>query len=77
MDPTLIYGPYGAIALLVIAVVHLYRENTALRNDAMVLLKTYQARDEEERKLRFSEERKREEDRWRLEEARARAGGGP
>ena len=77
MDPTLIYGPYGAIALLVIAVVHLYRENTALRNDAMVLLKTYQARDEEERKLRFSEERKREEDRWRLEDTRARAGGRP
>ncbi len=77
MDPTLIYGPYGAIALLVIAVVHLYRENTALRNDAMVLLKTYQARDEEERKLRFSEERKREEDRWRMEESRARPGGRP
>ncbi len=77
MDPTLIYGPYGAIALLVIAVVHLYRENTALRNDAMALLKTYQARDEQERKLRVSEERKREEDRWRMEEARARPEGRP
>jgi len=43
----------------VIAVVHLYRENTALRNDAMTLLKTYQERDEEERKLRVAEERQR------------------
>jgi len=72
MDPTLIYGPYGAVALLVIAVIHLYRENTALRNDAMTMLKTYQARDEEDRKLRVAEERKRDEDRWRMEEARRR-----
>lgn len=42
--------------LLVIAVVHLYRENTSLRKDAMDLLKTYQARDEEERKLRVMED---------------------
>ena len=59
MDPALIYGPYGAIVLLVYAVVHLYRENTALRNDAMDLLKQYQKRDEEERKLRITEERER------------------
>ena len=59
MDPALIYGPYGAIVLLVYAVVHLYRENTALRNDAMELLKQYQKRDEEERKLRITEERER------------------
>lgn len=61
MDPTQIYGPYGAIALLVIAVVHLYRENTKLRQDAMDLLKTYQDRDEEERKFRVTEERRRRE----------------
>jgi len=61
MDPTLIYGPYGAIALLVFAVVYLYKENTALRKDAMDLLKTYQERDEEERKLRVAEERQRRE----------------
>lgn len=57
MDPAQIYGPYGAIALLVFAVVHLYRENTALREDAMDLLKKYQERDEEERRLRVEEER--------------------
>jgi hypothetical protein len=61
MDPALIYGPYGAIALLVIAVVHLYRENTAMRKDAMDLLKKYQERDEEERKLRAAEDQRRRE----------------
>ncbi len=60
MDPALIYGPYGAIALLVFAVVHLYRENTALRKDAMDLLRSYQARDEEERKLRRDQDQRRE-----------------
>jgi hypothetical protein len=59
MDPNLIYGQYGAIVLLVYAVVHLYRENTALRKDAMDLLKKYQERDEEERKLRMAEDRER------------------
>jgi hypothetical protein len=66
MDPALIYGQYGAIVCLVIAVVHLYRENTALRQDAMNLLKKYQDRDEEERKLRqeeAAEERRRERER--------------
>ncbi len=61
MDPALIYGPYGAIVLLVFAVSHLYRENTALRNDAMDLLKKYQDREEEERKLRVAEEHRRRE----------------
>lgn len=59
MDPAAIYGPYGAIVLLVIAVIHLYRENTSLREDAMDLLKKYQERDEEERRLRIEEERDR------------------
>lgn len=59
MDPALIYGPYGAIVLLVYAVVHLYRENTALRKDAMDMLKRYQERDEEERKLRMAEDQER------------------
>ena len=59
MDPALIYGPYGAIVLLVYAVVHLYRENTALRKDATELLKKYQARDEEERQ--YWKERERSE----------------
>lgn len=59
MDPALIYGPYGAIVLLVYAVIHLYRENTALRKDAMDLLKKYQDRDEEER--RYWKERERSE----------------
>lgn len=59
MDPALIYGPYGAIALLVYAVAHLYRENTALRENAMDLLKKYQAREEEERRLRIEEDRDR------------------
>ena len=59
IDPAAIYGPYGAIVLLVVAVVHLYRENTALREDAMDLLKKYQDRDEEERRLRVEEERAR------------------
>jgi hypothetical protein len=61
MDPALIYGPYGAIVLLVIAVVHLYRENTALRQDAMDLLKKYQERDEEERRYWRERERKERE----------------
>ena len=62
MDPAQIYGPYGAIALLVIAVVHLYRENTALRNDAMDLLKKYQERDDEERRYWREQERRRLEE---------------
>ncbi len=61
MDPALIYGPYGAIILLAIAVTHLYRENTALRKDSMDLLKQYQDRDEEERKLRATEDQRRRE----------------
>lgn len=61
MDPTLIYGQYGAIALLVFAVVHLYRENTSLRQDATNLLKKYQEREEEERKLRIAEDQRRRE----------------
>ena len=61
MDPALIYGPYGAIALLVFAVVHLYRENTELRKQSMDLLKKYQDRDEEERRWRVEQERRRGE----------------
>jgi hypothetical protein len=64
MDPTLlegILGPYGVVIVLAVAVVHLYRENTALRQDAMDLLKKYQERDEEERKLRLQEEQRRKE----------------
>ena len=59
MDPALILGPYGAIVLLVIAVIHLYRENTELRRESMKLLKTYQERDEEERLWRQAQERRR------------------
>jgi hypothetical protein len=59
MDPALIYGPYGAIVLLVYAVVHLYRENTALRKASEDLLKKYQERDDEERKLWRAEQQKR------------------
>lgn len=59
MDPSLIYGQYGAIVLLVFAVQHLYRENTKLRDDARDLLKSYQKRDEEELRLRREEERDR------------------
>jgi len=61
MDPALIYGPYGAIILLVIAVTHLYRENTALRKDSMDLLRKYQDREEEERKLWIAGEQRRRE----------------
>ena len=61
MDPALVLGPYGAIVLLVYAVVHLYKENTALRNDAMKLLKNYQDREDEERKLRVAEDQRRRE----------------
>ncbi len=61
MSPELIYGQYGAIACLVIAVVHLYRENTSLRKDSMDLLRKYQDREEEERKLRVTEEQRRRE----------------
>ncbi len=61
MDPAQFYGPYGAIALLVYAVVHLYKENTGLRRDSMDLLRKYQDREEEERKLRVSEEQRRRE----------------
>lgn len=68
MDPALILGPYGAIVLLMYAVIHLYRENTALRDDAMTMLKNYQERDEEERKLRLVEDRRRTEERWHVEE---------
>ena len=59
MDPALILGPYGVIVLLVYAVIHLYKENTALRKDATDMLKQYQARDEEERK--YWKERERSE----------------
>ncbi len=58
MSPELIYGQYGAIACLVIAVVHLYRENTALRKDSMDLLRKYQEREDEERKLRITEDQR-------------------
>ncbi len=61
MDPALILGPFGAIVLLVTAVVHLSRENTALRKDSMDLLRKYQDREEEERKLRVEEEQRRRE----------------
>ncbi len=61
MDPALIYGPYGAIILLVYAVVHLYKENTGLRRDSMDLLRKYQDREDEERKLRVAEDQRRRE----------------
>lgn len=54
-----IVGPNGAIVLLVFAVQHLYRENTSLRDSSMTLLKKYQERDEEERKLMMQEYRER------------------
>lgn len=57
----MIYGPYGALVCLVVAVVHLYRENTALRKESMDLLKKYQERDEEERRWRVEQERRRPE----------------
>lgn len=63
MDPALIYGPYGAVVLLLYAVIHLYKENTALRKDAMELLKKYQERDDEERRWRVEQERRRSETR--------------
>lgn len=59
MDASQILGPYGVIVLLVYAVQHLYRENTELRRDAMNLLKEYQKRDDEERRLRAEEDRER------------------
>jgi len=65
MDMTQLLGPYGLVVGLIITVIHLYRENTALRKDAMDLLRKYQDRDEEERRLRVSEERRRDEERWR------------
>lgn len=67
LDPATIYGTYGVITLLLYAVVHLYRENTALRKDATDMLKKYQERDEEERKIRQEEEReaRKERDRQR------------
>lgn len=55
------------------AVVHLYRENTALRKDAMDLLKKYQERDEEDRRFRIEEERRR--DRVAEELRRVQEGG--
>ncbi len=61
MSPELIYGQYGAIVLLVFAVQHLYRENTALRKDSMDLLRKYQDREDEERKLRITEDYRRRE----------------
>lgn len=61
MDPALIYGPYGAIVLLIYAVTHLYRENTVLRKDSMDLLRKYQDREEEERKLWIAGEQRRRE----------------
>jgi hypothetical protein len=59
MDPALIYGPLGVITCLLYAVVHLYRENTKLREDATNLLKEYQKRDGEERQ--YWKERERSE----------------
>ncbi len=61
MDPALILGPYGAIVLLVTAVIHLYRENTLLRKDSMDLLRKYQDREDEERKLRVDQDHRRRE----------------
>ncbi len=61
MDPALILGPYGAVVLLLASTIHLYRENTALRKDSMDLLRKYQDREEEERKLRVTEEQRRRE----------------
>jgi hypothetical protein len=58
MDPALLYGPYGLLFALVIAVVHLYRENTRLRDESLKMLKTYQDRDEEERLYRQAQDRK-------------------
>jgi hypothetical protein len=51
------------MVLLVIAVVHLYRENTELRKQAMDLLKQYQDRDKEELQWRREQERRRLEGR--------------
>jgi hypothetical protein len=58
MDPALLYGPYGLLVALAIAVVHLYRENTRLRDESMAMLKKYQERDEEERLYRQAQDRK-------------------
>ena len=67
IDPALVLGPYGVVVVFGIAINHLYRENTALRAQSMDLLKKYQDRDEEDRRLRQEEERIRiEEERWRL-----------
>ncbi len=51
MQIEMLLGPYGLVAGMIVVVVHLYRENTALRKDSMDLLRKYQDRDEEERKL--------------------------
>ncbi len=61
MDPALVLGPYGAVVLLLASTIHLYRENTALRKDSMDLLRKYQDREEEERKLRITEDQRRRE----------------
>ncbi len=61
MDPALVLGPYGAVVLLLASTIHLYRENTALRKDSMDLLRKYQEREDEERKLRVTEEYRRRE----------------
>jgi len=60
MDPALILGPYGVVVVLAIAVVHLYRENTRLRDASMDLLKTYQDRDAEELRARREDDRRRQ-----------------
>jgi hypothetical protein len=61
MDPALVLGPYGAVVLLLASTIHLYKENTALRRDSMDLLRKYQEREDEERKLRVAEEQRRRE----------------
>ncbi len=60
MDPAMILGPYGLVVALAIAVVHLYRENTRLRDASMDLLKTYQDRDAEELRARREDDRRRQ-----------------
>lgn len=68
MDPALILGPYGVVVVLMVGVVHLYRENQELRKGSMDLLKQYQERDAEERKARIDEEQRRDEEQRKREE---------
>lgn len=65
-----ILGPYGLLVACLIAIRHLYQENVELRKGAMDLLKKYQDRDEEERRLRIEQDRKDEEEfrRWKLQQ---------